>query len=95
MDHLERCFCLTCGVEFWGPKIVFDECRRVGHKRSYYCPNGHGYYFRETTEERLTREKAALQRSCDFKESEITGWRNRNRALLGLVTKLKRKAGAK
>lgn len=94
MDHLQRKFCRSCGVEFWAPKAVFDECERAGAKRSYYCVNGHGFYFATTTEQRLEREKAELKRSIDFREEELRTYRHRVRSLLGLVTKLKRKVAA-
>jgi hypothetical protein len=47
--------CYKCGALFAVPNDVDDELVRSG--RAFYCPNGHGQSYRESTEEQLRKER--------------------------------------
>jgi hypothetical protein len=42
--------CGECGVAFYIPEVLKQECKRIKGK-SWYCPNGHPRIFGESLEE--------------------------------------------
>ena|ERR1035438_6208226 len=52
---MESLTCCNCGILFGVPD-PWVKCRRED-KASFYCPNGHSQSFRESTSDKLRREK--------------------------------------
>lgn len=82
---LEPHTCWKCGV-LWAMPARFVEARRAD-LATFYCPNGHGAVFRESTEAKLKRD---LERERQARESAearaMTGEQN-----LAQVTRAHRK----
>jgi len=65
-DHwLETCTCGKCGITWAMPSGYMDARRKDG--KTFYCPNGDGRAFRETTEDRLKKD---LERQRQIAEAE-------------------------
>lgn len=63
--------CGECGVEFHMPTVLYDECKKQGPDKSFYCPNGHRRVFREAAADKLTRERDRLKQQLAQKDDEI------------------------
>lgn len=37
--------CCVCGTEFFIPSAIYENARKRGPDRSFYCPNGHSMSF--------------------------------------------------
>ena len=88
----EVCCNTGCGVPFSLPEHVYQQSRRLGKERTFYCPNGHAQVYQRTEEERLKERVASLERElADVRDSwahdmkSLTYWR-------GMATRWKRKA---
>jgi hypothetical protein len=47
--------CGHCGVEFLVPQLFAKECRELGTKKTWHCPNGHGRVFDQTESDKLKK----------------------------------------
>lgn len=54
-NSYERMQCGECGITFWIPTSLYDECRKVKGK-GWHCPNGHARVFSESAVEKLQRQ---------------------------------------
>jgi uncharacterized Zn finger protein (UPF0148 family) len=88
--------CGKCGIPFAVPAYFRTERQSTG--ANFFCPNGHCRVYRETTEERLQREKEALQRDLATEEANKDWWRTRQEktersltATRGVVTRTKKR----
>jgi hypothetical protein len=93
--QLEATDCYNCGVTFAMPDNLMRRFRDSGN--TFYCPNGHGQKFTETTEDQLRRTERALERA---QASRRAAWdqadaaERSKRALRGANTKLRNKLAA-
>lgn len=62
---LEAQVCGTCGITWAQPKEFTAQKRNDG--KTFYCPNGHPWVFRETDLDKLRKE---MQAQIDRKERE-------------------------
>ena len=94
---LLTCCYESCGVTF-GVTAAWERVRREDHAW-WYCPHGHKQHFAvETDAERLTREKAAVERQLGWEKSsrEVAQRRavaaeHATRAVRGHLTRIKRR----
>jgi hypothetical protein len=98
---LESTDCYKCGVTFAMPAQMMRNARDQGTATTFYCPNGHGQCFTETTETRLRREidktKAELERVKNERELQRTLKQEAERRVIaqkGVTTRLKKRIGA-
>jgi hypothetical protein len=96
--------CINCGMAFALPSTIRD--RRIQDHQSFYCPAGHPQCFTaESGEERVRRElreaearhasQLAQERARrERAENDAMDLANKNRALKGTATKLKKRAAA-
>lgn len=78
MTELTMMSCGECGVDFSMPTALFQECKKLGGSKSWYCPNGHSRCFRESDIDKMRRERdcaiqeqARLAEQITLKEREI------------------------
>lgn len=82
--------CCNCGALFAVPDQVDEELAQTG--RLFYCPNGHGQSYTESTDAELRKAKDALAReqACnDQLRAERDASDRRASAAKGQVTKLR------
>ncbi len=58
--------CCSCGIVFGMEKNYRDELKDTGN--SFYCPNGHGQHYTESTEKKLEEAKKALKSARESEE---------------------------
>lgn len=71
--------CGTCGVYFFIPDVIEDECHRTG--RCWYCPNGHGRHYTESIEQKLQKE-IRLRKDAEWKAQRLRNERNEAQKLV-------------
>lgn len=98
-NDLEAHHCGDCGIRFAAPKSWWETRQEDG--KSFYCPNGHQRVFRESTADRLRRERDRLAQQVAQRDDEIRRQRELREAAerqasaaRGQVTKLKKRASA-
>lgn len=66
--EMEDHTCGICGILFSAPAAFWAERRTGGahHEKGWYCPNGHSRVFRETENDKLTRELNAAKRDAEW-----------------------------
>lgn len=95
---LEAHACGECGITFAMP--ISFRAARMDDGKTFYCPNGHGRVFTDTTEAKLRRElereRAARQRaeelraaSCKEAEHNAIEWRKSKTRLRNLRERVK------
>jgi hypothetical protein len=67
--------CISCGVSYGLDSAHQSELK--ASKKFFYCPNGHGQQYAETTEVRLRRELEEKNRRITELACEVTGERNK------------------
>ena len=81
--------CYTCGVSFWVTENHNKELLRCHN--SFYCPNGHRqHYLGETEAEKYKRIAEQKETLLNNAENERTYLANSNRALRGVITRMKK-----
>ena len=55
----------------WLPKNMLEDKRKTGD--TFYCPNGHGRHFKETTAEKLQRKLDATEKVLSEKSQKLEG----------------------
>lgn len=95
----ETCCHFGCGVVFMMENGYMAERRRRGD--SWYCPNGHGQHYTDTTEQRLRRELAAaegreasVRRDLEWKVSLLKTARRSKAAIQGRLGSVLRRVHA-
>lgn len=58
-----------CGVTVWFPAEFITERKRTGEV--FYCPNGHGRSYRETTAQKLQKELDAAKNELQIKTDKL------------------------
>ncbi len=89
--------CIECGIRFQVPHGFTDQRRQ--DTRAFYCPNGHSMSYRESTLDKVTRERDRLAQQIAQKNDEIADERRRREAqerstiaLRGHLTKARNRA---
>lgn len=97
-DSYTRTVCCQCSCVFFVPSDLDETLRRTGS--SFYCPRGHLLVYNQGKSEiqRVREQLDATQRRCtwlDASRNEANAARNyaerKNRAVRGVVTKLKQR----
>ncbi len=91
--------CYKCGIVFGVPSHWLASRRE--DKGQFFCPNGHGQAFVESTADVLRRERDRLRQQISQKDDEIE-WQREQRAMAdrrviaakGQITRLKKRAKA-
>ena len=83
--------CGNCGIWFAVPDWFERECKELGPRKSWTCPNGHGRHYSEGKAEkreieRLRAENVHLRDQKEAVERSLS-------AQKGQVTKLKKRIG--
>lgn len=84
--------CYKCGVLFAVPDDVHDELHRTG--RTFYCPNGHGQVYTDSTVAQLQKERdrnARLVSMLDQTRADRDAVERSRRAVKGQLTRVKRR----
>ncbi len=84
--------CYKCGIHF-GMPIDFDN-QRHRDGETWYCPNGHGQVYRESTEQRLQRELIEARTYNAQTREELAGEKKQHAATKGQLTRSKNRAKA-
>ncbi len=98
---LVRKVCGKCGITFAVPKAFEDECLKDGAASvGWYCPNGHGRVYCESTAAKLERQLQRERQRRDQAEADADHWRERQAeterslsATRGVVTRFKNRVG--
>lgn len=81
--------CGECQIPFAIPDNMYTARQADG--RSFYCPNGHYVGFKETENQRLTRQLKAQQKAAENLNAELDRTQGSLRATKGVVTKLRKR----
>ena len=80
--------CAECGMMFAVPQI-YKEKRKEDHK-TFNCPNGHGNYFPQMSDEEKLREQLDhCQTNRDYWKDNYDSVTRSRSALKGVITKMK------
>lgn len=82
--------CYKCGALFALPADVDEELHRSG--RTFYCPNGHGQVYTQSTVKQLQREREAHARTVarlDQVKADRDAIERSRRATKGALTRVK------
>lgn len=71
--------CYKCRCPFGITRAHYDRAK-ASESVDFYCPNGHGQVFTETTESKLARELAREKRLRGYSESTLTSTRDQLQA---------------
>lgn len=88
--------CPICGVHY-AVEESFDEYRlsnRCEANLGWYCPNGHSLTYRESTLDKVRRERDSLKQQAARLEQRIVEERNRANAYKGHATRITTRAKA-
>jgi hypothetical protein len=55
--------CCECGTVFAMERTLNKNCHRIGKKQMFYCPNGHGQYYTQSTEAKIKELQEQLERA--------------------------------
>lgn len=81
--------CCNCGIAFGMPQGFRSEKLRNGG--SFYCPNGHGQHYTETTVRKLERQLASEQSRHDQTKANLRDTKGSLVAEKGHRTRLKKR----
>ena len=82
--------CCTCGVLFGMDDGVY--CNRADDGARFFCTNGHGQSFTESTVSKQRRQIERLTQREAMLQDEITAANRRANAFKGQATKLRKRA---
>lgn len=89
---LEITTCASCGVSFALPVHMLNERRRTG--KDFYCPNGHGLSYRQTTEEKMRVQLDAARARARHEADQREAAERSVRAHKGANTRLRKRVAA-
>lgn len=93
--RFERICCGGCGIEFYVPQTWVENRRDKGEcGGKFHCPNGHSRFWKESTLDKIRRERDRLKQTLAQKDDEILAERRRTAAARGIATKLQKRAAA-
>jgi hypothetical protein len=84
--------CCQCGIHFATPSDFQSQRQRDG--ATFYCPNGHGQAYTETTEQRLKRELAEAHAYNAQTRTQLAAEKKQHAATKGQATRLRNRAQA-
>lgn len=76
-SHMTQCFCHECGVEYWMPTRLNEQCRSKGPNKTFYCPNGHSAVYRESEADKVRRDLERAKQNEAYLEARIKEERER------------------
>lgn len=94
MNQMEDRVCGVCGIAWSAPKEFMDECRKLGDRKTFYCPNGHPRVFSESDADKVRRELNRAHQLLAQRDDEILAERKRVKAEQKKVKKLTARASA-
>lgn len=86
------CTCFECGILFGMPDHY--QIKRREDKKTFYCPNGHGQAYFESTADKIRRECDGLKQQLAQKDDEIAGWKREKEKAEKEVRRVKKRASS-
>lgn len=74
-----------CGVTYLVPDHINQQARRLGDKRTVYCPNGHMWHYTRSEADTLREENERIKRDLDGVRGTLEDRRNENAYLRKLA----------